>query len=262
MKYKDFSPNFYSNLKSLLEQIKSAQESPCVAFDADGTLWDFDLGEEFFKYQIKNQLVPLPKNPWEYYHQLKLKNNDPREAYLWLAQVNEGKAITTVRGWAKAAVEKLSPLPVFQAQKNIIELFQKNNIDVYVVTASVKWAVEPGAALLGIPEKNVIGVQTKISNDGLVTTEQEGPITYKPGKVSGLLHYNGNRVPFFCSGNTMGDWDLLNSASHLRLAVSACTNVETELFKTEAELQKQASAQGWITHLFTLKNFETSSGPS
>lgn len=250
MKYKDFSPQFYKTLENTISIVKSAQEKPCVAFDADGTLWDFDLGEEFFKYQIKNKLVPLPKDPWNHYHNLKLKNNDPREAYLWLAQINEGLPLSTVRKWAQSAVEELNPLPVFEAQKKIIQLFQSEKIDIYVVTASVKWAVEPGAQLLGIPFENVIGVQTSISADGKVQFEQGGPITYREGKVKGLLHFNNNRIPFFCSGNTTGDFELLGSASHLKLAVSGCRELESKLYKTEVELQEKASALGWETHKF------------
>lgn len=250
MKYKDFSPQFYKSIETSIQQVKKSQHHPCVAFDADGTLWDLDLGEEFFKYQIENSLVPFPKDPWEYYHQLKLKNNNPREAYLWLAQINANVPLQTVRQWAHNAVESLAPLPIFESQKNIISLFQKEQIEVFVVTASVKWAVEPGAALLGIPAENVIGVQTKISDQGLITTEQHGPMTYREGKVEGLLHFNNSKVPFFCSGNTMGDWELLSAASHLQLAVSGCSEYESSLYKTEMDLQAKAQEKGWQTHLF------------
>jgi len=250
MKYKDFSPQLYKSIETTIHQVKNTQQNPCVAFDADGTLWDLDLGEEFFKYQIEKSLVPFPKDPWDYYHQLKLKNNNPREAYLWLAQINANVPLQTVRLWAQQAVENLTPLPIFESQKSIISLFQKADIEVFVVTAPVKWAVEPGAALLGIPPENVIGVQTKTSSNGIITNEQNGPMTYREGKVEGLLHFNQNRTPFFCSGNTMGDWELLNKASHLQLAVSGCTEVESVLFKTEMDLQMKAQEKGWQTHRF------------
>lgn len=249
MKYKDFSPELYEQIENSITIAKKQFSHPCVAFDADGTLWDTDLGENFFRFQIDNKLVPLPENPWEHYLNLKKIHGNPRLAYLWLAQINKGVSLKELRSWALSALNKYNPLPIFESQKKIIRLFLQNQIDVYVVTASVKWAVEPGAHLLGIPFENVIGIQTQISNQ-LITDIQEGPITYRQGKVDGLLHFNNNRLPFFSSGNTTGDTELLSSATHKQLAVSACKDINTHLYQTEMELQKIANEKNWMIHLF------------
>lgn len=246
MKYKDYSPDIWKRLNTTLDQVLKEDSQPIAAFDADGTLWDIDLGETFFHYQIDNKLVELPKHPWEHYETMKAAN--PPEAYLWLAQICKGQKLEQVHQWAQQAVKEQAPLPIFLEQKRLIDLFLSKGVQIYVVTASVKWAVEPGAEILGLTKDNVIGVETHI-HDGEISDTQSGLITYRQGKVEALLQKTKGKLPFFASGNTMGDYQLLQAATHLSLAVSAASRDE-KLFKTEYELQKSAEEYGWLSHRF------------
>src|SRR3954467_5588788 len=102
-----------AKLRALLDDLEKFRPAgrAVAAFDADGTLWNTDLGEALFNYQIKNKLVPLPPSPWEHYHEMK-DGISKRAAYLWLAQINKGLPIQTVRHWASEAVNALHPVPV------------------------------------------------------------------------------------------------------------------------------------------------------
>lgn len=246
MKYKEYSQHIWNHTEQTLEQVLKSDPNPIAAFDADGTLWDTDLGEIFFHYQIENKLVALPDSPWEYY--LKTKAVDPCKAYLWLAQICHGFKLKEIQEWAANAIEKAAPLPIFLDQQRLIQLFLERGVTVYIITASVKWAVEPGAILLGLKHDNVIGVET-LTEGEIITETQKGLITYKQGKVDALLAKTAGKKPFFASGNTMGDYQLLESATHIKLAVSAAPENET-LFKTELELQKIAQSEGWLSHRF------------
>lgn len=248
MKYKTYSSEIWQHIEKNIELVKSQQNLPVAAFDADGTLWDIDLGENFFQYLIDHKLVELPTDPWTYYLELKKKNNDPRYAYLWLAQICHQQEISTVQDWARLAVETINPLPIFDEQKKLIELLLKNNIQIYIVTASIKWAVEPGAEIIGLTKDNVIGVETQIINNK-ITKEQKGIITYQQGKVDALLGKTKGIKPFLVSGNTMGDLQLLESATHISLAVSAAHR-DDKLFRTENDLQKRAIEKSWLHHRF------------
>lgn len=246
MKYKDYSTDIWTRINTTLDQVLKEDSSPVAAFDADGTLWDIDLGETLFQYQIDNMLVDLPPNPWEHYELM--KTEDPRKAYLWLAQICQGKKLEQVHQWAHEAVRLQSPLPLFPEQKKLIALFRSRGVQVFIVTASVKWAVEPGAELLGLNKGDVVGVETYI-HDGFVSAEQKGIISYREGKVEALLSATQGKKPFFCTGNTMGDFQLLQSATHLSLAVSAAAR-DDKLFKTESELQQNAEKFSWLSHRF------------
>jgi len=248
MKYKAYSKEIWDRIHTALDYALAKDSEPVAAFDADGTLWDIDLGEGLFHHQIDQSLVNLPPNAWEYYQELKKKNNDPSEAYLWLAQINRGEKLETVRNWAEQAVKAQHPVPVFDEQKKLIQLFKSKGVKIYVITASVKWAVEPGAKLIGLDFDNVIGIETEVEN-GVVTQKQKGIITYQMGKVEALLEHTGGKTPFFACGNTMGDFQLLNSATDLAMAVSAA-NQDDRLFKTENDLQKIAAQKSWVHHRF------------
>lgn len=249
MKYKHYSPEVWKQIEATLEQVLKQDPHPIAAFDADGTLWDMDLGENFFQFQIDNNSVPLPKNAFLHYEEMKKQNNDPRAAYLWLAAINKDKELAEVQKWAHEAVQHAKPIPVFDEQQKLIELFLKKGVHVYVVTASIKWAVEPGALeFYQLPFEQVIGVQTKVL-DGKVTDIQEGIVSYRQGKVEALLEATQGKKPFFCSGNTMGDFELLSAATHLSLAVSAA-NQDDKLYRTERELQTHAQQKGWLHHRF------------
>jgi phosphoserine phosphatase len=242
-----FPENLWNELATTLQKIKGAGQQPLIAvFDADGTLWDTDIGEAFFNYQIRNSGLSLPPDPWKHY--LDWKSKDPRAAYLWLAQVSNGCAIHQVESWAEAAIRTLDVFPVFESQKRLIQYMHDLGYEVYVVTASVEWAVVPAAARLGIPKHRVLGIKTKIQN-GFVTSEQDGPITWREGKATAILQATGGARPVFASGNTTGDTALLETATHLQLAVRS-RNAHTELAATETALYYHARREGWLTHEF------------
>ncbi len=251
MNYKPFEPEIWDHIHSAIAQIKiqqAAGQKIYAAFDADGTLWDTDLGENFFNYQIDHELVKLPPAAYDHYLEMKKINNDPRSAYVWLAQINAHQKLETLRQWSQEAFNSIKPSPLFSEQKKLIDLLQENNIQIYIVTASVKWAVEPGAKALGLTAEHVIGVET-IVTDGIITDKPIHPITYKAGKVEALLKHTNNQHPFLASGNSTGDLEMLESATHVRLAVSAASR-DDKLFKTENELILHAEKNNWLSHRF------------
>lgn len=234
MKYKPYSTEVWNRIHETLDKVCHQSSQPLAAFDADGTLWDIDLGENFFQYQIDHRLVELPQDPWNYYLDLKKKNNDPRNAYVWLSQINCGQSLDQVREWAQLAFEQVKPSPIFEEQKRLIDLFKSRGVQIKIVTASIQWAVEPGALALGLKREDVIGVKTAVQNN-LITTEPELPITYREGKVLALKNFG---TPFFACGNSIGDFELLKSATELSLGVSAASR-DDKLFRSETELQKE-----------------------
>lgn len=248
MKYKNYPSEVWDQIRQALSEERKSGRTPVAAFDADGTLWDTDLGESFFKYQIAQKvLTGLPADPWRHYRDWK-ESGDPRPAYLWLAQINSGRRLDEVRGWAEDAVKSREPLPIFAEQKKLIEYLLQEGAQVWIVTASVKWAVEPGALRLGLTHDHVIGIETAIRR-GLVTDEAAGHMTYREGKPMAVLAKTHGQRPFLASGNTLGDLSLLESASRIRLAVGASTPGH-EMFEAEEKLREQGRQRGWIVHQF------------
>jgi phosphoserine phosphatase len=246
MNYKDFSSELMLEISSALEEQKAEGKKLVAAFDADGTLWDTDIGEAFFDYLIKNKKVALPKDPWDFY--LDLENQNSVEAYYWLCEILEGQSLSVVKTWAKEAIDLQNPIPIFPGQRNLIRFFQENQVEIFVVTASVKWSVEPAALLLGIPSTHVLGIATTVTPEGLITKKRVPPPTYQEGKAQALLQHTKGALPFFCCGNSMGDKDLLEIA-RLKLAVTSSAK-QARLKESEQNLQQYALRKGWLRHQF------------
>ncbi len=254
MNYRDFDFSLWTQIHEMIAAANKSSEPKIAAFDADGTLWDTDMGENFFEYQIQQKQVPLPKDPWQHYFDLKKKNSDPREAYVWLAQINQGRKLEEVRQWAREALSVRPAIPWFSEQKKLIQLLQKNDFQVYVVTASIAWAVEPAAALLNIPKERVIGIRTKLV-DGMITQDAIQPITYREGKAEALLQVTGGVKPWLCSGNSVGDVELLKLARSLALGVGAAKE-DSRIYASEKYLKDHVSEKRlagdskWHYHYF------------
>ncbi len=243
-----FSKGLLFEITSRLELCVQLKKTPPVAvFDADGTLWDIDVGELFFRYEIDHKLIrSISEESWQKYFDIKKKN--PPEAYLWLAQIHAGVPLHDVQKWGDRCRDEIKEFPYFESQKNLIRWMLDRGIQVFIVSASVKWAVEPFALKLGIPRENILGVKTHVRN-GVVTAEQDGPITWRAGKPEGLLERTGNIRPVFACGNTTGDFELIELSEVIRLAVGS-QNTLGELRASEQELRSLAHSKGWSVHEF------------
>jgi phosphoserine phosphatase len=237
-------------IDQIIDSVKRAKKETSgpyfAAFDADGTLWSWDVGETFFEFQIeRGQLEGLPKDPWEHYQNLK-KTNPPWDC-MWLAQINKGVEYSRLQKWVLECFEGLPKFEYFQFQKDLIAQLRALDVKIYVVTASVRWAVLPLVKeIYGVNEKNVLGIETQIRN-GIITDDAVEPIVWGPGKAEALLRTTGGKRPVFSCGNSMLDLALLESASHASLAINSHPP-GTPGFATENNLALEALKRGWLTH--------------
>lgn len=261
-KFNEFSSALWNDLDTAIAsaiQRSSANKSrPVAAFDADGTLWDCDAGESFFQWQLDNcQFDGLPEDPWAHYRNW--KKRDPHGAYGWLAQISSGATLDSVRTWAESCYQSHQPWPVFGSIRKLFEKLQASGFEIYIVTASVKWAVEPGALhLLGVPHDHVLGIETESASRApggplIISDRVKMPVTYRQGKADALLRATGGRKPAIAAGNTIGDIALLESATDFKLMIqsqSPLVSEDPELAESEKKLRDHGRPLGWRLHAF------------
>lgn len=242
MTYKPFPPALLQELDKGIQ----SNPTPIVAFDADGTLWDTDLGESFFDFLIREKKIPLPPDPWKHYYDLQEQN--PLVAYFWLAQILAPQSESLVQKWAYEHLESLN-VPVFEPQKELIHYLNQRRIPVFIVTASIKWAIQPAAEkLLNLPPEQVIGIEVEIDSQGRLTTTPVEPATYREGKALSLLQKTGHRKPLLAMGNSLGDLHLLEIAQ-IPVAIRSSAK-QKGLLQSELALQDLAQNRGWWIHSF------------
>ena len=251
MTYRPFSLDFIKHVASIVRQAKEKTEGRLfAAFDADGTLWDADVGDLFFQYQVQHPLINTPQSLIDQYDELYHCN--PREALVRLALVNLGYRLSQVRQWAKECYNQhKNYIPVFTPQIDFIQSLKDLGVCVYIVTASCKWAVEPFAKIFNIGDDYVIGTEMEIENS--IVTCKLKRLTHGKDKVEGLLQATKGVRPLLAVGNAFPDESLLYLATHLRLAVQS-TKDNTHLYRSEQKLKsiaiKQGAEKGWFHHQF------------
>ncbi|MGE3973636.1 MAG: HAD family hydrolase [Bdellovibrionales bacterium] len=248
--YKSFSKELWSNIKSRVDQALRQPGPHYAAFDADGTLWPLDAGETFFRYQIKEGIPYRPPemtgDPWDHY--CAVKKVDVPASCLLLAQINKGLKLTEVRQKAQKCFETTTHFPVHESQRELIAYLQDKKVEVFVVTASIKWAVEPFAKSMGIDAGHVLGIE--VTEEGGVLTDQGVyPLSVDAGKATVLLERTKGVRPILASGNTTHDAHLVETASTAPLAVASALPGEVNV-ATEARLKGIAQEKGWLHHSF------------
>ena len=242
--------------EKIIQLFLKKQKGPRIAaFDADGTLWDADVGELFLEYQIQKKFVK--DLSLEQYQHLR-SHGTPHTAIAKLATINKGHKISAVHQLAQEHFQMRVGFPYFPSQAALIRELHKIEVTVFVVTASVSWAVMPFAKhLFGISPQYVLGTEAHIENHYI--TDRVSDIVFREGKRHKLLEKTGGYSPDVAFGNTLGDLDFMELAA-LPVAVQSTTpknknhitpiRHHQQLYQGEQALKKIAHERHWLSHSF------------
>jgi len=204
-----------------------------AVFDADGTLWRGDVGEDLLRYLAAHRhLVGSNEGVFARYQQLNEVN--PVESYAFAVEVMAGLDATHLSRLCDDFFAQRFLGRVFSWVRPTLEVLAQAQVQLWVCSASPRWAVEPGASALGIPGHQVIGVEAEL-RDGRLSPVVLRPISAGTGKVHWLTVRGV--TPGLCVGNGDLDLDMLEHAPH-RLVVAPFDGPENHLVA-------QARVRGW-----------------
>lgn len=206
--------------RRLLSFLESASAGTVAAFDADGTLWSVDVGEAFLKHASEKGILPKWPEPgaaWtEYQH--RLATRPLREAFEFCVTAFEGLLDLEVAAWAEAFVSPKWCEHTFPAMRELVSSLIRAEAEVWVVSGSPAWCVIPGAALLGIPESQVIAAIPALDAEGRIKAAMGAPLPTQETKVEAIVARAG-RAPHLAAGNSAYDFALLKSARVMALLI-------------------------------------------
>lgn len=186
--------------------------------------------------------------------------------YQWVTQLLAGMRERTLSAWAQdtLAYELDTPVATHTLQlegeptitwdvgieiypeiTRLMHAMKARGWEVWLVSASNRWAVEAVATHLDIPSKRVLAHDLEVQ-DGILTDTLLTPITFRQGKVDAIQRHIG-RQPVFAIGDSITDFEMLEHASHTRILID----------RGDPALRNHAIHAGWLVQ----PPFETVSGP-
>jgi phosphoserine phosphatase len=222
-------------VRALLDDLLTRPgQGSAVAFDADGTLWRGDVGEELLRWLAAEQLLPSAQGRRgiyeEYERRLKV---DPADAFAYAVEIMEdlpeGELVDLCGGFFRRRFEGR----VYPWVRQVLPALAQAGYELWIVSASPLWPVIAGANFLGVSPARVIGVECARSQ-GRLTRDVLRPVPCGEGKVARLKE-KGVR-PVLAVGN--GDLDLPMLAWSERALVVAPPGEDNALVK-------EAAGRGW-----------------
>ena len=181
-----------------------------AAFDADGTLWEGDLGEAVLRDLIaKQKLVDPPPDPWAEY--LGRFEQSPAEAFAYAGRLMAGLSEDLVRETSARIYASEFAARVFPESRWLLETLASRNWLVYVVSASNRWSIEVAARDFGLAADRVLALDLATER-GILTDRVLLPVPTLEGKPA-LLMARAGRKPDIAFGNSSLDIPLLLSAA-------------------------------------------------
>ena len=186
-----------------------------VCFDADGTIWRGDVGEDLLRFLVAEDRLPAHKGERDLYQRYEtIHDVDPPAAYAFAVEAMAGLEETTLIGWCREFFSRRFAGRLFPFSRPLLEAFTAAGYVPWLVSASPRWIVEAGALALGVA--NVIAVDAEL-DAGRLTRRVRQPVPAGIGKVE-LLKQRG-LTPAFAAGNGNLDLPLLEFAP-VRLVVA------------------------------------------
>jgi HAD superfamily phosphoserine phosphatase-like hydrolase len=209
--------------------------------DADGTLWKGDIGEAFLRQLIADGALVSEqtrgRDVWAEYERRVEANKTA--GYAWAVQVMEGIEEASLVARAAEFARDFVPRNLLPEMSALLDLAARRGCETWIVSASNSWIVKAAAPLVGIPVERVLGIQVATSG-GRLTSELVPPVTHRAGKVEAVNRFIG-RNPVLATGDSSGDFELLDSAGGLSILVLRHGTRDEALLK-------RARQGGWSLH--------------
>ena len=211
-----------------------AHKGAVACFDADWTLWNYDLGEAFLRWVSAGGLLPARPAGLEAYEEYLRRVRENRcEGYAFATKVLAGLSESDVERWSR---QLAAAWPSYRkAMVDLLLGLHANGVECFVISATADWTVKAALEYLGFPRERVFGMRVAVEA-GVLTDRLLGPITCGEGKVEAIERYVG-RMPDLAFGDSLGDLPMLE-ASRQPIVVAT-------LDRQDSELARIAKERGW-----------------
>jgi phosphatidylglycerophosphatase C len=181
---------------------------PLLASDADGTIWDGDVGYDLFEAllaargvrdeardALADEARAIGASPEgdantlavRLYEAFKDERYPHDRAFAMMAWIFAGWRADELSAFtAKVLSDGRIDTRIRPKMLDIFRWAEGRGVAIYVVSASPRAIIESAAPRLGIPRDRLVAMTPRVSAEGVVLPSLEGPIVYGEGKVKAL----------------------------------------------------------------------------
>ncbi|MBI2894289.1 MAG: haloacid dehalogenase-like hydrolase [Deltaproteobacteria bacterium] len=234
------------SVTELLAEISRLEPEPGVArlaaFDADGTLWQGDVGLALFEAAVARRalrsdaatelaraLFACGETPSTDLHRnarrlLELYRDDrfgEREVCAMMAWCFAGWAQGELCALAREVLALAGhPGALYEGHRELMAGLRARGIEVLVASGSPRAMVEEACRPFDIPARLVFAMTPELGADGRLLPRMTAPLPYRDGKVEAIRLATGGLRPLVAFGDSQGDLPMLEDAQ-LAVAVAA-----------------------------------------
>jgi phosphoserine phosphatase len=184
-----------------------------AAFDCDGTLWSGDVGEDFFEWELQENLVSgeIARSMRARFTDYKAGNVEQEAMCGEMATMHRGLAESTVLQAATRFFDQFYPAKIFPEMRELVSRLQAGGCEVWAVSSSNAWLIQAGMRHFEIPNHRILAASVEIENG--IVTDRLIRTPSGPGKTKALREVAG-KDPDAAFGNSRWDADMLAASRH------------------------------------------------
>ncbi len=232
-----------------VEEVAALGPAGVAAFDADGTIWRGDLGEDFLRdlFHRGRLLDPPPGDAFDHYE--RLFQSSPADAFAFCVAVMRGLPVSDVERFTDEFWDEWASGRVFPGMRAVLDHLLAGGTRILLVSASPAVSIRRAALKLGLPEDSVLGVEGRVTggSDPRLTGEVILPITCAEGKVEALRRRLGDRPVSIAFGNSLLDEAMLTHAQRAVMVAPAAKRRQP-IGADHGPAIALAITKGWVVH--------------
>lgn len=191
------------------------------------------MGEDLLRFLAAERLLPgAGKGVYAAYE--RHVQVDAARGYAFAVEVMAGLDERRLEELSRDFFDRRFAGRIFPWVRPLLARLRREEVEIWLCSASPRWVVEAGARCLGIPAEQVIGVSCEVKAGKLTGRVQE-PVSAGPGKVAWLERRGV--VATLAAGNGALDLDMLAAAVHAL--------VVAPYDAPDSALAREGSRRGW-----------------